>query len=112
MRELVGSMLYLACSVRPDIMYSVNLLSRFPTPKVWIGLKRILHYLSGALNYSRREDSVILSGFAVSNFVSEVSDGKSVSDFIFKVYDNIVGWCTKKQKCVSHLTTKAEYVSI
>ena len=52
-RNLIGELLYLAHSSRPDISYSVGVLSRFmenPGKKHWEAAKRILRYLRGNKN--------------------------------------------------------------
>ena len=49
-RSLVGSLLYLAKQTRPDIMFTVNILSRqmnAPTNQHWLCGKRLLRYLQG-----------------------------------------------------------------
>ena len=50
-RSLVGSLLYLAKQTRPDIMFTVNILSRHmnaPTNQHWMCGKRLLRYLQGS----------------------------------------------------------------
>ena len=50
-RSLVGSLLYLAKQTRPDIMFTVNILSRHmsaPTNQHWLCGKRLLRYLQGS----------------------------------------------------------------
>ncbi len=49
-RKLVGELLYLACTTRPDLSHSVGTLSRFvenPGKKHWEACKRVLRYLAG-----------------------------------------------------------------
>ncbi|XP_057982378.1 uncharacterized mitochondrial protein AtMg00810-like [Malania oleifera] len=48
-KQIVGSLMYLTVT-RPDIMYSVSLISRYmenPTEMHLLASKRILHYLQG-----------------------------------------------------------------
>ena len=59
-RELLGSLMYLMLSVRPEICYAVGYMGRFQqstSDAHWIVLKRILRYLRGTQNmklaYSR-----------------------------------------------------------
>ena len=49
---LIGALLYLAITTRPDILHSVNCfghLQEQPTVAAWAGLKRVLRYLKGIL---------------------------------------------------------------
>jgi len=48
--SLIGALMYLANSTRPDIAFAVNLLARHsaaPTKRHWAGGKQILRYLNG-----------------------------------------------------------------
>ena len=50
-RSLVGSLLYLANQTKPDIMFTVSILSRHmnaPTNQHWMCGKRFLRYLQGS----------------------------------------------------------------
>ena len=50
----VGSLMYLAISTRPDIAYTVGVLSRFssnPGPPHWLAVKHLFRYLKGTLDY-------------------------------------------------------------
>ena len=50
-RSLVGSLLYIVKQTRPDIVWIVNVLSRFmdkPTNSHWLAGKRVLRYLQAA----------------------------------------------------------------
>ena len=50
-RSLIESRLYLAKQTRPDIMFTVNILSRHmnaPTNQLWMCGKRLLQYLQGS----------------------------------------------------------------
>ena len=53
-RNLVGSLLYQAKQTRPDIMFTVNILSRHmnaPTNQYWMCGKRLLGYLQGSKGF-------------------------------------------------------------
>lgn len=52
-RELIGALMYLAVSTRPDIAYTVSSLSQFNDcngPIHWTAAKRVLRYLKGTIN--------------------------------------------------------------
>jgi Reverse transcriptase (RNA-dependent DNA polymerase) len=59
-REAVGSLLYLATHTRPDISFTVGMLSRAmaaPSDQDFVAFKRLMRYLSGTRNYG-----LVLSG--------------------------------------------------
>ncbi|XP_043470226.1 uncharacterized mitochondrial protein AtMg00240-like [Leptopilina heterotoma] len=52
-RELIGALMYLAVSTRPDIAYTVSSLSQLNDcngPIHWNAAKRVLRYLKGTIN--------------------------------------------------------------
>jgi hypothetical protein len=51
-------------------------------------------------------------GYCDADWASDAIDRKSTSGFIFKLFDNPISWCSKKQPCTSLSSTEAEYVSL
>ena len=52
---LIGSLMYLAISMRPDISFTVNQLAQFtwnPRPRHWTAVKRVFQYLKRTKDYS------------------------------------------------------------
>lgn len=107
-KELVGCLMYLMNTSRPDLSLSVNILSRFqkcPTESLWKGLKRILRYLQGTANLALlypkninlKEDLV---GFADADWAGNIFDRKSTSGFMVKLFGSTVTWTTRKQNTV------------
>ncbi|XP_062557278.1 uncharacterized protein LOC134222150 [Armigeres subalbatus] len=103
-RELLGSLMYIMLSVRPEICYPVGYLGRFqqqPTTEHWQALKRIVRYLQGTikiqLNFKRDPTSKLLVGYIDADWTSDTEDRKSVSGYLFKVFGCSVIWCSKKQ---------------
>ena len=89
-RSLIGSLLYL-CATRPDIVFSVNYLSRFmqtPTKNHLKGAKRVLRYIKGTADYGifyGRAESVRLLGFSDSDWAGNDVQMKSLSGNCFTV---------------------------
>ena len=91
-RSLVGSLLYLAKQTRPDIMFTVNILSRHmnaPTNHHWMCGKRLLQYLQGwkglKLTYTK-EASYDLVGESDKDWSCDVNDRKSTTGNYFKLH--------------------------
>jgi hypothetical protein len=124
-RKVVGKMLYLEKSTRPDIAYAVHQCARFASdPKVehakalrWIG-----RYLKGT-----RDKGLILKPtqhsfdcFADADFAGnwnpnatdDPATAKSRSDFLIKYAGCPVFWASKMQTEVSLSTTEAEYIAL
>lgn len=117
-REAVGSLMFLAIVSRPDIMYSIGLVSRYlqnPTTAHWNAVKRIFKYLKGTLNigihYKRDPCGINLSGYCDSDFAGDIDTRRSTTGYVFLINNSAVTWKSQKQKCVSLSTTEAEYVA-
>ncbi|XP_039309258.1 uncharacterized protein LOC113005856 isoform X1 [Solenopsis invicta] len=83
-RELIGCLTYLMLYTRPDISAAINYFSRFQncaTESYWIGLKRILRYIKGTLEYGlflpKKRNIIPLLAYVDADWASD-SDRKSV----------------------------------
>jgi hypothetical protein len=116
-KQVVGSLMYLTVT-RPDLMYSVSLISRFmssPTMSHWLTAKRILRYLKGTTDfgilYKKGESRLSLMAFTDSDYAGDLDDRRSTSGFVFMMGSGAVSWSSKKQTVVALSTTEAEYIA-
>jgi hypothetical protein len=68
-RLVVGALLYLSTSTRPDISYSVSQVAKFcenPQPTHWNGVKRLLAWLGG------KDEPVI--GYTDADYAGDLDD--------------------------------------
>lgn len=117
-RQLVGSLMFAAIVTRPDIAYSVGVVSRYlnkHTREHWNAVKRIVKYLAGTSNYEikydRQYSSLPLIGYADSDFASDLQTRRSTCGYVFKMCNAPVTWSSKRQSNVVLSTTEAEYVA-
>lgn len=116
-RSLVGKLMYLT-HTRPDIVFAVNLLTRYmhkPSKNHYSLAKRVLRYLSGTLNHGiwyKRLDSIKLEEFTDSDWGGCVEDRKSTSGVVFNIGSGAISWMTKKQDITALSSTEAEYVAL
>ncbi|GJZ01586.1 retrovirus-related pol polyprotein from transposon TNT 1-94 [Tanacetum coccineum] len=115
-RSLVGSLRYLTCT-RPDLSYSVGVVSRFmenPKYAQLKALKRIMRYVKGTeslrLFYSSSKEYK-LKGYSNSDWHGDVDDRKSTSGYVFFMGETAFTWASKKQPIVALSTCEAEYVA-
>lgn len=118
-RELIGSIMYLMLGTRPDLSFCIHYFSRYQnnySDELWIYLKNVLKYIKGSVNlglvYKRSNQESMLTCFCDSDWASDKTDRKSVSGYLFYLYDNLLLWSTKKQNCVSLSTTESELVAL
>jgi Reverse transcriptase (RNA-dependent DNA polymerase) len=116
-RSLVGGLLYLTHS-RPNITYSVSIISRFmqaPSAQHMGAAKRVLRYVAGTQNlglWYKRTDEIKLVGYSDSDWAGSFDDKKSTSGYLFTIGNTPVSWNTKKQPTVALSTAEAEYTAV
>ena len=120
-RQLIGGLLHLSNTTRPDISYAVGFLSRYmenPNMAHWQAAKHILRYLKGTvgfgIEYSKLEqrESPKLVGFTDSDFASDKETRKSTSGYVFMLSGGAISWRSKKQTIVAQSTVEAEYIAM
>lgn len=115
-KQIIGSLMYIT-NTRPDLQFSVSLLSRFmskPTQLHVQAAKRVLRYLRGTLDYGiwyKRGGRGELQIYTDIDFAGDVESRKSTSGYVFLMDDAAVAWLSKKQPIVTLSTTEAEYVA-
>jgi transposase InsO family protein len=116
-RRLVGRLLYL-CFTRPELTYSVHVLSQFmhqPRQEHWEAALRVVRYLKGKPGQGillNRNCDLKLSGWCDSDWASCPLTRKSLTGWIIHLGDSPISWKTKKQQTVSRSSAEAEYRSM
>ncbi|XP_052198535.1 protein At-4/1 isoform X3 [Diospyros lotus] len=117
--NVIGTIMYSMISTRPDLAYSISLLSRFmsnPGKTHWEALKYVLKYINGSLhvglNFEKRNDTLDLVGYVDSDFAGDRDSCKSTTAYFFKLGGNCFSWKSRLQPLVALSSTEAEYVSI
>lgn len=116
-KSVIGGLRYLV-HTRPDIAYSVGIVSRFmekPTMMHLNAAKRILRYIKGTLDYgliyTKDSDNKVLIGYSDSDLAGNVEDGKSTGGMVFYLNKNLITWASQKQKCVALSSCEAEFMA-
>ncbi|KAL2328979.1 hypothetical protein Fmac_022406 [Flemingia macrophylla] len=115
-KQLVGSLMYIT-TTRPDMMFSVSLISRFmsqPTQMHMQAAKRVLRYLQGTVNFGilyKKGGNEELLGYTDNDYAGDLEDRKSTSGYVFLMSNGAVAWSSKKQPIVTLSTTEAEFVA-
>jgi hypothetical protein len=117
-QEIVGSLLYLSVHTRPDLSYSLGVLSRFmqnPTDVHFCAAKRILRYLKGTvqlgLNFPSRGGKQGVQMYTDADFGGDLDKRRSTSGMIACMNGGAVLWGSKLQAVVATSTAEAEYIA-
>lgn len=117
-RNLIGSLLFLATRTRPDILFSVNLLSQYnnsPTITHWKLLNQVLNYIFTTENYSLSldyNDASDLCAYTDASWASDRDDRKSFTGYMIFFRNIPITWRSSKQKCITLSTMEAEYIAM
>ncbi|POM78016.1 Copiatype Polyprotein [Phytophthora palmivora] len=99
-REVVGMLLYLATTTRPDLAYVLGQLSRFvarPTCKHVGTVKRLLRCLAGTQDYG------------ITDWAIDLEARKGTTGFVFTLSNGAIAWMSRRQSIVALSTAEAEY---
>lgn len=116
-RQMVGSLNYLT-TTRPDITYSINVLSQFmvrPIESHWKVEKGVLRYLKGTIDFGLKyADSFDLemTCYLDSDWAGNPDDRRSTICYTFSIRSGIVSWSSKKQRTVSLSSIEREYKAL
>ena len=113
-QKLIGKLLYLS-HTRPDICYTVNVLSQFmhsPRNSHFQAANRVLKYLKGTpglgISY-RKSGKIDLVLYTDSDFAGSRMDCRSTTGYCTFLGGNLVTWRSKKQSLISKSSTEAEF---
>lgn len=115
-RSAVGSLMYLACATRPDIVFAVSKAARSmtaPTSLDWTSVKRIFRYLRGTSNFGLFYTSSGggLCAYSDADFAGDLKTRRSTNGFVSLIGGTAVSWRSQLQKSVALSTTEAEFVA-
>ena len=85
---MIGSLMYLACAMRPDISFAVRKLSRFvsnPGDVHWHAIERVMRYLKGTMSHGLHYIGYpsVLEGYSDANWISNADEMKATSGYLF-----------------------------
>lgn len=117
-QKAIGSIMYLMTGTRPDLAYSVGVVSQFmanPGIQHWKALKRIFRYIQSTkdlcLTY-QKTDKDYLYGYSDADYAGCIDTSRSTSGYAFMLGEAAITWSSKKQQTVAQSTSEAEYMGM
>lgn len=118
--EVVGCLIFLANWTRPDISYSISMVSQFlkqPGRAHWAAVKRIYRYLKGTLSYGLQytasgNQRLELTSYADDDWAADADTRKSLSAYCFLLSSGAMSWSCKKQASLALSSTEAKYKAL
>ncbi|XP_015939380.1 uncharacterized mitochondrial protein AtMg00810-like [Arachis duranensis] len=113
-QQLIEGLVYLTVT-RPNIAYSVHVLSQFlssPRTTHYAVVLRILCYIKDTLFYGHHfsaHSSLSLQAYSNADWAGDFIDRRSTTGYYLFPGDYLISWWAKKQTFTSHFSTEAEY---
>nr|GEY83615.1 ribonuclease H-like domain, reverse transcriptase, RNA-dependent DNA polymerase [Tanacetum cinerariifolium] len=115
-RSLIGSLKYLL-HTRPDLSYSVGLLSRFmqdPKDHHLKAVKQVIRYIKvtkeHGIIYKKEGDCRIIC-YSDSSYGINTDQGKGTTGIVFYFGESPITWCTQKQPIVALSSCESEFMA-
>ena len=93
----IGTVMFSMISTRPDLAYSISLLSRYmsnPGKEHWNALKHLLKYINSSLHaglcYKNWSNTLDLVGYVDSDFAGDRDSRKSTTAYFFTLGGNCI----------------------
>lgn len=117
-RSVVGAVMYIAVTARPDIASAASILGRkfsAPTEIDWTAAKRVVRYLKATKDWRLKlggEGGKLLEAYSDSDWAGDLDTRKSTTGFVVFYAGGAVSWASRRQNCVSLSSMEAEYVAL
>ncbi|GJR58704.1 retrovirus-related pol polyprotein from transposon TNT 1-94 [Tanacetum coccineum] len=113
----IGCLMYATHCTRPDIAYAICKLSRYtsnPSQDHWKAIGRVFGYLKRTRQLALYYDCfpAVLEGYSDAIWITNSSDSKSTTGWIFTLGGGAVCWGSKKQTCITHSTMEAKFLAL
>ncbi|GJR12662.1 ribonuclease H-like domain, reverse transcriptase, RNA-dependent DNA polymerase [Tanacetum coccineum] len=115
-KSLIGRLRYLL-HTRPDLSYSVGLLSRFmqePREQHMKAIRQVLRYIKGTLNFGityYKKSGCKLHGFSDSSYGINIEEGKGTTGIVFYFGNSQISWSSRKQLTVALSSCESEFMA-
>jgi hypothetical protein len=118
-QEKVGTVLYTAILIRPDVAYAAAMLSQFlsnPGPEHFVAVNWTIKYLFGtrflALEYNAELKDVNVMIASDASFADDPVTRRSAQGYLIQLFGGAIIWKATRQSTVTTSTTEAELLAL
>jgi hypothetical protein len=118
-RQIVGSLMYAMVATRPDIAFSLSILSRFLHKPIKLHLQLaiyVLRYLKGSLTqsivYRQYSDNTEIIGLTDADWGGCYNTRRSMTGYIYFLAGGAISWKSMRQNSITLSSQQAEYYSL
>ena len=117
-RQIVGSLMYLSTSTRPDIAWCVNQLCRYfeqPSLNHYLATQYLFRYLNHTADYGllfKNTSAPAVTGYCDASHHSCMDTCRSCTGFCFNINGTVVSWNSHMQSVIALSTAESEYMAI
>lgn len=113
--QVLGSLMYIMNCTRPEQAYSVSRLCSYshnPGKDHWYALVRVIRYLKHTMNYGLNYTKYppVLEGYCDPNWISNTSEAKSTSGYVFTLGGAAISWKSSKKTMNTRSTMESKLV--
>ncbi|GJU90938.1 retrovirus-related pol polyprotein from transposon TNT 1-94 [Tanacetum coccineum] len=83
--RIIGMLMYLMTSTRPDLAYAISRLIRHPA---------------------------VIEGYSDANWISDIKDSRSTSGYVFTLGGAAISWKSSKQTVIAKSTMESEFITL
>lgn len=115
--EAVGSLMYCALATRPDLAQALSILSKYnscPREQHWQGVKRVLRYLKGTLDFAlayRKVNEPKIICYTDADWAGDHANRRSISGMVSFLSSGPISYKSQQQPVVALSTTESEYIA-
>nr|GEU92397.1 zinc finger, CCHC-type [Tanacetum cinerariifolium] len=115
--RMIGCLMYVTTSTRPDIAFLVGKMSRYtsnPNTQHWQAIQRVLKYLKKTMDYILTYSGylLVLERYTDASWIRNTGDNSSTSDWVFLLGGSPISWASKKQTCITSLTMESKFTTL
>jgi len=115
-RSIIGCLRYLL-HTRPDLSYTVGLLSRFmqePKDHHMKAIKQVIRYLKGTSEHGiiyKRDGGCKITGYSDSSYGINTDQGRGTTGIVFYFGESPITWSTQRQPTVALSSCESEFMA-